>query len=505
MLDATQTVPSGSGPVCILGAGLSGLVTAKVFLQMGRDVVVVDKAAEIGGVWAPSRSYPGVQTQTPRDLYCFSDFPMPSDYPEWPTGPQVYDYLCRYATRFGVLQHVRLNTEIIAATPTPAGWQVSLRDASGERTEPFAQLVICSGQFSQPRTLDLPGVENFCARGGVVTHSSGFADDKAASGRDVVVLGYSKSATDVAMQALAANARSVTMVYREPTWKIPYFFGNLVNFKNILYCRASELMFMPWAPSRVGRIGRAIAAPAIWANWRALESLLQMQFGLKRNGLRPAGRIEDSIHCTTSIETPGFYKAVNQGRIRMVRGTLASAGAGAVVTDSGETLKADLVVLAIGFTQGLHFLDAATQAALVTAEGQYQLYRMLVHPDVPNLGFVGFNSSFITTLSAELGAHWLARWFAGAISPRPTASEMHAEIADVLAWRKRRPVAAAVGGLCVAPYHFFHFDQLLRDMGARTRPANPIVANLLPINPKHYAALLASAPAPAANKTESVS
>jgi dimethylaniline monooxygenase (N-oxide forming) len=72
--------------VCIVGAGVSGLVAAKVFLSRHYDVIVVETTPEIGGVWSPSKSYPGVRTQTPRDLYCYSDFPMPSTYPEWPTG-----------------------------------------------------------------------------------------------------------------------------------------------------------------------------------------------------------------------------------------------------------------------------------------------------------------------------------------------------------------------------------------------------------------------------------
>ncbi len=72
---------------------------------------------------------------------------------------------------------------------------------------------------------------------------------------------------------------------------------------------------------------------------------------------------------------------------------------------------------------------------------------------------------------------------------------MQASIANDLAWkRQRRPGAAAYGGLCIAPYQFFHFDELLGDMGARKKPPNPIAAHLLPLNPSHYAALLASAP-----------
>ena len=33
--------------------------------------------------------------------------------------------------------------------------------------------------------------------------------------------------------------------------------------------------------------------------------------------------------------------------------------------------------------------------------------------------------------------------------------------------RVERPAAGVYGGLCVAPYHYKHFDELLADIGAR--------------------------------------
>ena len=109
---------------------------------------------------------------------------------------------------------------------------------------------------------------------------------------------------------------------------------------------------MPWAPSVVGRVVRGLSAPMIWANWRALESLLNMQFGLKKLGLRPKTRIEDSIHCATSIETPGFYKAIRDGRIKAIKGNATSYKPGALVVDGSGAVPADIVVLAIGWKQG---------------------------------------------------------------------------------------------------------------------------------------------------------
>ena len=71
--------------VGIIGAGIAGLCTAKTFKRFGYQVTVFEKEADVGGVWSASRRYPGLTTQNPRDTYEYSDFPMPSDYPEWPS------------------------------------------------------------------------------------------------------------------------------------------------------------------------------------------------------------------------------------------------------------------------------------------------------------------------------------------------------------------------------------------------------------------------------------
>ena len=77
----------------VIGAGISGLVTAKTCLEYGYKVLVFEKEKELGGVWASSRRYPGVETQNTKDTYYFSDFPMRKKIPEWPSGKKGQSYL----------------------------------------------------------------------------------------------------------------------------------------------------------------------------------------------------------------------------------------------------------------------------------------------------------------------------------------------------------------------------------------------------------------------------
>ncbi len=99
--------------VCVIGAGISGLVAAKTFLEDGFDVTVFENKPDLGGVWEKSRAYPDVKTQNSRHTYCFTDYPMPEDYPEWPNGEQVRRYLQSYADNFGVSERISFKTEVI--------------------------------------------------------------------------------------------------------------------------------------------------------------------------------------------------------------------------------------------------------------------------------------------------------------------------------------------------------------------------------------------------------
>lgn len=479
--------------VCVIGAGVAGLVTAKVFKARGHQVTIVERSGDLGGVWEPSRCYPELRTQSPKDLYRYTDKPMPASYAEWPKAPEVHAYLTDYARDHALVPRIRFNATVIGMTRrqgTP-GWTLEIRDrASQVSREDFDFVAACTGQFNQRRTIEVPGETEFRAAGGTILHSSEHTDAAPVKGQREVILGGSKSATDI---AVSAGAQQVTLVYPDHVWRIPYFIGGLLNFKRILYIRAQEEMFRSWDLGLASRLRHAVAKPLVWAHWRGLESLLKLQFRLKTCGMVPERPIEDSINCAVPIATPGFYPMVADGRIKAIRGTFQRYGVKSVTTTTGERIAADTAILAIGFDAGASYLPELERKKLIEPDGQYRLYRTIVNPDLPDMGFVGFNSSFCTVLSAELAAHWLVRHADGRLAKQPTADEMSRNIEIMLRFKRvERPAAAVYGGLCVAPYHFKHFDKLLDDMGAKTRRRHYLAEKFLPPDADAYAKFLAS-------------
>lgn len=133
---------------------------------------------------------------------------------------------------------------------------------------------------------------------------------------------------------------------------------------------------------------------------------------------------------------------------------------------------------------------------LIEEDGQYRTYRLSVNPDLPDMGFVGFNSSFCTVLSAEMIANWLVRYMDGQLKRQPSRDEMDRSIEQMLHWRrKERPAAQVYGGLCSAPFHFQHFDELMQDMGAtRWKRSNPLKETFSYPDAGAYGQFLATAP-----------
>ena len=482
--------------VAVIGGGVSGLAAAKAFDERGHRVLGFERSHDFGGVWEPSRSYPDVQTQSPKDLYCYTDHPMPEEYPEWPKGPQVHAYLHSYAEKHKLGRLFRLNTDVREMNRRDGGgWVLSLEAAGAKWTEEVDFVAICTGQFSDKNIITHPGQDGFAAAGGEVMHSSEYTDPGMVKGKRVVVLGGSKSATDIAVNAAESGAREVTWVYREPVWRVPYFVGG-INFKRLLYMRAQEQQFNAWGKTGLQRVIAAVLKPLVWANFRGLETLLKAQLGLRKHNMVPKVPIEKDVSCSVPIVTPGLFENLKSGRIKPIEGTYERYDGKDIVMTTGDRVQADVSVLAVGWKLGVPYLPEDEQAKLIDPDGQYRVYRLAVNPDLPDMGFVGFNSSFCTVLSAEMIANWLVRYMDGQLANQPSDKAMRDNIEMMLDWKRReRPAAQVYGGLCSAPFHFKHFDELLADIGATKRKrSNPLAEQFSYPDYKSYGEFLASAP-----------
>ncbi|MFD1150728.1 flavin-containing monooxygenase [Saccharothrix hoggarensis] len=486
--------------VAVIGAGVAGLATAKVLRQAGHAITVFEKSSEVGGVWSAARRYPGLTTQSPRDQYALSDFPMPKDFPEWPTGEQVQAYLAAYARRFGLVPHLRLNTAVTAVTPTTDGrWRV----ATGDTGEVYDRVVVANGVLCEPAVPDYPGRAEFEAAGGRVCAATEFHDVEDARGRHVVVVGYGKSACDVTVP-ISEVAASTDVVARQVVWKVPRKIGGVVNFKVLLMTRMGESLFRY---ARLRGFEKFLHGPADRLRRNMINSVGSVsvrQFRLKEHGLVPAGHMEDMIRNAIGLATEGFFEGVADGSIRVRRDRritrlFARGGKPWAALSDGAELPADLVVCATGFVQAVPFLPADVRDRVQDERGNFLLYRQIRPVGVPGLYFNGYNSSFFSQLNAEMAALWIAADLAGALR-LPDDDAMRAAIAAQIAFMDEATDGHHCHNTKIIPFSLHNVDEVLADLDVNIPRAVRAAHWLVPVNPAAYRrvtrALLARLPAP---------
>jgi cation diffusion facilitator CzcD-associated flavoprotein CzcO len=470
--------------VAIIGAGVAGLATAKVLGQAGHEVVAFDKAPDVGGVWSETRRYPGLTTQSPKAQYSLSDFPMAKDFPQWPTGAQVQSYLAAYAAEFAV--PLRLDTEVTAARPAGDGrW--TLETSVGAET--FDRLVVANGVFCEPAVPDYPGAAEFAAAGGRLCAGTDFHDAEDARGKDVLVVGYGKSACDVTVP-VSEVAASTNVIARQLLWKVPRKVGGVLNFKMLLLTRMGEALFRYLRPRGLEKFLHGPANPVRRNMINSIGSVSVRQFGLAKLDLVPAGHMEDIVRGAIGLATEGFFEAVAAGGItvsrdRTITRLLARDGKPCAELDDGTVLPADLVVCATGFRQGVPFLPPEVQRLLLDARGNFQLYRQIRPVGVPGLYFNGYNSSFFSPLNAEMAAVWIAADLAGAVD-LPDDETMREAVALQLSFMDAATNTHHCRGTKIIPFSMHNVDEVLGDLDLNI-PAPVRAAHWLnPINPAAY-------------------
>lgn len=451
--------------IAIIGAGISGLCTARILLACGYTVEVFEKEADIGGVWASSRRYPGLATQNPKETYCFSDWPMPDDYPERPTGSQMRAYLQSYADHFSITPHIRFHSKVekVNRKAGEGGWNIVVTSPEGNVEKDFNWLIVCNGIFSIPAIPAFEGRRSFETSGGVILHTSQMNDKYYAEGKDVVIIGYGKSSCDIA-NSIAPISKSTTLLARRLIWKLPKFIGGVVNMKHVFLNRLGEGLF-PWLELRgfekfIHGRGRFIRNAML----ATVQAIITRQLGLRKIDLEPDVPLESIARSTVSLVTDGFYEKVADGTIGFERDVqISRLGERTVSLTNGKVVPADLIICGTGWHQKAEFLSADVMQNVTDHDGNFCLYRSMLPIGVSNLLFNGYNSSFFSQLNAEIGAIWIAAYIDGQIR-LPSTEKMRENVNIRLAWMEERTAGRHCKGTNIVPFSIHHIDELLRDM-----------------------------------------
>ncbi|KIU51041.1 MULTISPECIES: NAD(P)/FAD-dependent oxidoreductase [Bradyrhizobium] len=198
--------------VLVVGGGQAGLAIAARLQQLKIDALIVDREARVGDNWRKRYHALTLHNQVQVNHLPYMPFP-----PNWPTYIPK-DKLANWFESY--VDAMELNfwtgTEFIGGSYDDAQgrWTVELRRADGTtRTMRPRHVVMATGVSGIPNLPEIPGLKNFS---GQVMHSSRYEDGENWTGKRALVIGTGNSGHDIA-QDLHSSGAAVTLVQRSST------------------------------------------------------------------------------------------------------------------------------------------------------------------------------------------------------------------------------------------------------------------------------------------------
>ncbi|MEM9930931.1 MAG: NAD(P)-binding domain-containing protein [Bacteroidota bacterium] len=347
--------------IAIIGAGCSGITALKNCLAKGLDVTCYEANSDLGGNWIyseqPSHSSVCETTHiiSSKTLSAYLDFPMPDDYPDYPSHEQVLSYFRSYADHFKLRPHIQFNTPVKEAALQPdQRWLLTLADG---RQETFDFLLTANGHHNHPRHPE--GIQS--AFTGRYLHSHDYKHNRSFTGEQVLVIGSGNSGCDCAVE-ISRMAAQVDISIRRAHYIIPKFFlGKPADTFN----KGLQLL-----PSFLREPAQRLS--------------LRFQVGKYASyGLEEPTEPVTRSHPTLNSEL--LYK-IRHGKVTPRRGVQSVSGKTVHFTD-GTSGEYDTIVAATGYKITFPFF--AKDLINYEEADRIPLYLRMFHPDYPTLVFIG--------------------------------------------------------------------------------------------------------------------
>lgn len=410
--------------VCIIGAGSSGIVCCKVFKEQGIPYDCFEASDRIGGMWVfkntngMSSAYRSLHINTSRNRMEYRDFPMPADYPHFPSHFQIAKYFDDYVDHFGVRSTITFKTKVEKCSRLAGGgWDVLL--STGE-TRRYDALVVANGHHWDPSwpNPDFPGEFT-----GVKLHSHHYiepTDPVDLRGKNVVVVGFGNSAMDIACElGQKAVANKVYLSTRSGGYIYPKYLGSM-PLDEILRHPSEKPSLMEHLLRRFvpNRLLELVLTP--FYHWLIRTRVGEpWDYGLPKPK-HPFGRTHPTISNEIHIRL-GSGDVLPKTNIRRYDGKV-------VEFEDGSRVEADAVIYATGYRISFPFLD---KTVIDATDNDIALYQRIFDPKTPDLMFLALVQPLCAMMPiAEEQSRLMAAYLTGRYhTPEPAemAKQMRAE------------------------------------------------------------------------------
>ncbi|XP_047308855.1 probable flavin-containing monooxygenase 1 [Impatiens glandulifera] len=502
--------------IAIIGGGISGVAAAKQLRK--HEPVVLEATDSLGGVWKHC-TFRTTKLQTPRCDYEFSDFPWPErDNSNFPSHLEIIDYIYSYATHFDVLKFVQFNSKVVQIrfigdrnSPTDYGspltgtpvWEVGVQTSGSEtiQWQSFEFVVMCLGKYG-----DMPNIPVFPHNkgpevfGGQVLHSLDYSklDQSSATellkGKKVVIVGYKKSAIDLAYECAEANQGpedpACTMVIRTLHWTVPHYWIWGLPFYLFYSTRSSQFLHDRPNQGLARNLFCRLFSPSMRkVVSKIIESYLMWKLPLVKYGLKPDHPFEeDYASCQMAILPEKFFEEAEKGKIEFKKALNWWFCEGGIEFDDGTKIEADVVVLCTGFQGKQKIMDVIPEPfrslLVLPNSGLMPLYRGTVNPLIPNMAYVGYVESVSNLHTAEIRCKWLSRLVDNKFK-LPPVERMLEQITKEMEIMKKS--TRFYKRSCISTFSINHSDEICHEMGWNSwRKKTWFAEALSPYNSQDY-------------------
>jgi dimethylaniline monooxygenase (N-oxide forming) len=371
--------------VCIIGAGPSGIATAKVFKDNHIAFDCYEKGSKLGGVWrfkndnGLSAAYKSLHINTNRTIMAYSDYPMPDHFPMFPHHSDVITYFENYATHFDILSSITFNTTVTKVEVLSEGFMVYFDNAAPKKYE---KVIVANGHHWNPR---MPKPEFPGHFDGEIMHSHDYKEVEQVVNKDVLIVGIGNSAVDIACEAARTHSGKIVISTRSGAYIVPNWIWSL-PFDSLANPLTAKL--------------------PLWLQRKLLGITLWLARGNQEDyGVPKPKRPLLSEHPTLSQD---LLNLSGRGLIKF-KPNIKRLEGGEVYFEDGTSQRFDTIIYATGYKVTFPFLKHIA-AFDVEETNDIRLYNKVIHPDFQNLFFVGLMQPLgaIMPLS-EVQAKWIAQ------------------------------------------------------------------------------------------------
>jgi Pyridine nucleotide-disulphide oxidoreductase len=379
--------------VLVIGGGQSGLSIAARLKQLQVDTLIVDREARIGDNWRNRYHALTLHNQVQVNHLPYMLFP-----PNWPTYIPK-DKLANWFEAY--VESMELNfwtsTEFEGGSYDEKAerWTVTLRRADGSRRKMHPRhVVLATGVSGIPNLPDIPTLKNFA---GTVLHSSQYTDGEEWKGKKALVIGTGNSGHDIAQDLYSSGAK-VTLVQRSSTL--------VVSIEP-----SAQLIYTPYNEGTLDDndlIATSMPLPLARKSHQALTEASKeldkdLLDGLQRRGFKlDYGDEGTGWQFKYLTRGGGYYFNVGCSDL-IVKGEIGLAQFADIEgfvpegarMKSGETIAADLIVLATGYKRQEELVRKLFGEAVADRIGtiwgfgkEQELRNMYVRTAQPRLWFI---------------------------------------------------------------------------------------------------------------------